>query len=65
MDIKARGFQRFVALKNQFPDLKTAIAVGGWLEGGKKYSQLVSHPERRKVFINSVLCLYKYNFFFY
>ncbi|XP_064101319.1 endochitinase-like isoform X3 [Macrobrachium nipponense] len=56
-DIEKKGFEHFVELKDKFPTLKTTIAVGGWGEGGKKYSQLVSIPERRQVFISSVISL--------
>ncbi|CAG0883935.1 unnamed protein product [Cyprideis torosa] len=48
------GFKAFVSLKAKFPTTKFMVAVGGWGEGGKKYSQMTSVPERRHTFVNSV-----------
>lgn len=55
IDVKQNGFFNFVGLKKKFPGLQTEIAIGGWGEGGKKYSALVSSKERRDVFIRSII----------
>jgi chitinase len=63
LDVDQGNFQKFVSLREKNPNLKLTVAVGGWGEGGRKYSQMVSVPERRCSFINSVTAfLQKYNF---
>ena len=49
------GYAQSVALKDINPDLKVLIAIGGWNEGGKNYSEMVSDPETRKKFVDSVV----------
>ncbi|EFX87590.1 hypothetical protein DAPPUDRAFT_306550 [Daphnia pulex] len=49
------GFRAALALKNINPALKVMIAIGGWSEGGKQYSQMVSSPASRAKFIDSVV----------
>lgn len=54
---------RFTGLKNQNPELKAILAIGGWNEGSEKYSKMVSSPAERAKFTNSVVdFLLKYNF---
>lgn len=54
-DLEQKGFERFAALKQKYPDVKLMLAVGGWAEGGQKYSEMVSTAERRKEFIRTVM----------
>ncbi|KAI9560101.1 hypothetical protein GHT06_014111 [Daphnia sinensis] len=49
------GFRAALALKNINPDLQVMIAIGGWAEGGKQYSQMVSSRTTRAKFIDSVV----------
>jgi GH18 family chitinase len=53
--LRQNGFANFTALKTKFPGLKTEVAVGGWGEGGMKYSELVSVKARRDTFVASVV----------
>ncbi|KAG8229433.1 hypothetical protein J437_LFUL000955 [Ladona fulva] len=57
------AFHRFTQLKDTNPDLKALLAIGGWNEGSKKYSKMVSTAEGRKTFlVNAVDFLKKYGF---
>lgn len=57
------GFKATLALKHINPELKVMIAIGGWAEGGKQYSQMVSSKATRTRFIDSVLeFMSKYEF---
>ncbi|CAG0917165.1 unnamed protein product [Notodromas monacha] len=56
------GFQRFLRLKDQNPSVKLSVAIGGWGEGGKKYSEMVSLPERRAATTASIVrFMHEYN----
>ena len=53
--IDASGnYRAAVDLKKRNPSLKVLIAVGGWAEGGKKYSKMASTPGNRSKFVKSV-----------
>ncbi|XP_034368633.1 chitinase-3-like protein 1 isoform X1 [Arvicanthis niloticus] len=42
------------ALKTRNPNLKTLLSVGGWSFGSERFSRIVSNPQSRKTFIQSV-----------
>ncbi|TRY70996.1 hypothetical protein TCAL_02426 [Tigriopus californicus] len=57
------GFRKATELKHAYPNLKVTLAIGGWNEGSKKYSDLAADPEKRKVFVQSVVeFLQQHNF---
>ncbi len=57
------GFEKATALKHSNPELKVTLAIGGWNEGSKKYSEMARDPEKRKTFAQSAIeFLEKYNF---
>ncbi|XP_071573551.1 endochitinase-like [Temnothorax nylanderi] len=63
VDVQKGGFSKFVALKEKHPHLKTLVAIGGWGEGGKKYSAMVSVKARRDSLISSIVeFMHKYKF---
>lgn len=63
VDIDMNGLKNFTDLKYKYPELKLELAVGGWGDGGKKYSRMVSLKERRDTFIASVVeYMNKYEF---
>lgn len=44
------GFKKITAFKKTHPHLKVLVAIGGWNDGSKKYSELAADSERRKRF---------------
>nr|AII78788.1 chitinase [Cnaphalocrocis medinalis] len=63
LDVEKNGFRNFTALRSKHPDVKFTVAVGGWAEGGSKYSAMVAQKSSRMAFVNSVVeFLHKYNF---
>lgn len=62
-DVTNRGFANFTDLPKKFPGLQTMLAIGGWGEGGKKYSQMAGVPARRASLIRSIVeYMNKYGF---
>ncbi|CRL03463.1 CLUMA_CG016342, isoform A [Clunio marinus] len=56
-------YKRFTSLKKSHNGLRTLLAVGGWIDGSKKYSELAADVNRRKRFaVNSANYLEKYGF---
>ncbi|XP_003745198.1 endochitinase [Galendromus occidentalis] len=55
LDIEKNGFKRFNDLKKKHQNLKTILAIGGWDEGGQKYSDMVGVKERRAIFVQSAV----------
>ena len=49
------NYRATVDLKKMNPSLKVLIAVGGWAEGGKKYSAMASTMQTRSRFVESVV----------
>ncbi|XP_076302977.1 putative chitinase 2 [Lasioglossum baleicum] len=57
------NYKKVTNLRQKNSELNVLLAIGGWNEGSKNYSELASSPERRNIFINSVVdFLKKYDF---
>lgn len=50
-----QGYRKATDLKYAYPHLKVTIAIGGWNEGSKKYSEMAADSTRRKKFVESVI----------
>lgn len=53
------GFAEFNNLRKKNPGVKTLVAIGGWGEGSKNYSQMASSPNSREIFVNSTVAFVK------
>ncbi|XP_034836040.1 endochitinase [Maniola hyperantus] len=63
LDVDKHGFRNFTSLKAKHPNVKFMVAVGGWAEGGSKYSRMVAQKSSRMAFVRSVLdFMNKYKF---
>ncbi|CAL4176605.1 unnamed protein product, partial [Meganyctiphanes norvegica] len=49
------GFSGLTGVRDWNSNLKVLLAIGGWNEGGKKYSQMAALKSRREAFIKSVV----------
>ncbi|XP_011706928.1 PREDICTED: chitinase-3-like protein 1 [Wasmannia auropunctata] len=49
------GFGRFNKLREQSPETKTLIAIGGWNEGSAKFSAVVADPTTRARFVKDIV----------
>ncbi|XP_075984553.1 chitinase 5 [Anticarsia gemmatalis] len=63
LDVEKNGFSNFTALRKTHPNVKFMVAVGGWAEGGSKYSHMVAQKQSRMSFVHSVVdFMKKYDF---
>ncbi|KAG7210365.1 hypothetical protein KM043_011900 [Ampulex compressa] len=49
------NYRRVTALRQKYPGLKVTLAIGGWNEGSKNYSNLAGSATSRKIFVKSVV----------
>ena len=61
--IKIEAYQQIIALKQQNPDLKVMLAVGGWNHGSAPFTQMVATEQSRAQFVeNSYNFMKRYGF---
>jgi len=49
------SYRRFNKLKEKNPNLKTFLSIGGWNSGSEQWSWMAADPQKRKIFIDSVM----------
>lgn len=54
-DLDNFGYKNFSELKEQNYRLKTLLAIGGWNEGSKRFSQMAANPQYRQIFIKNTI----------
>jgi len=52
---KYGSYDRFNALKQKNPKLKTLLSIGGWNSGSGQWSEMAMDPAKRKIFVDSCL----------
>jgi GH18 family chitinase len=50
----AGTYRKMTSLKECYPHLKVLLAMGGWAERSKNYSEVAESPSRRKALVSSV-----------
>merc|ERR1712038_1116512 len=48
------SYRRFINLKQNYPNFKPMISIGGWNAGSGSYSMMAADPQKRKTFIDSL-----------
>jgi len=52
-------FTKFRKMKEQHPNIKTMIAVGGWTHGPGNFQETVTHPEKRQRWVDTAVAFCK------
>ncbi|VVC90090.1 unnamed protein product [Leptidea sinapis] len=55
LDVEKGGYRNFTSLRRTHPGVKFMVAVGGWAEGGSKYSRMVAEKSSRMAFVRSIV----------
>jgi chitinase len=49
------AMKRFTGFKQQNPNLKALVAIGGWNQESERYSKMAMDPAKRRIFVQSVV----------